>query len=780
MYLALALFNSGIIHFMLDFRGSKGSYFSIICAQSVCFYSAALACAAMSISPYKSVINYLRFCSISILFCGFYERIPELSIVWRTIANVFPSKWIYEALMLCIYDELKMKDVYLGYYGFEDGSIGASITWACVWFALLAFVAVVLISPLTSKISRAPVAANLIRLKSSDYMSPKDVSLHKRTTIADDDGSHASGTRQSSFDPSLISSDIENLRLSVDITTLQMELRQRNTFAAVIAPEYQMTLSFRNVSYMSNDYYQPSSYEDRAGRIAANSASNDPVKPGSNTRPADGGIDSTSHGPPRDVILYDITGKVSPRNLCAIVDGSNEGTERILLRVLSGRADYTGKVSGDIAINGHIIPQGIRVSGVAFVAARDAVTHGCLTVREALTFAALLRRTDQTSCPAVLAWKRRLDSRRGNAVAFSIKDRLPGKSGDLDDRVQEVIDLMGLGEVSEKIIGEYSMAAVGATTAVGGVGVEHGPLHRGITPYQLRCVTIGIELVNKPPLVFIENPFFGLDRYSSKLVSETLRSLAAGGRTVTCSLSSPPPSHMLESFDELMLLGRGMLIYAGSTNKLLSYFDNLGFERRGGQSAVDFILEIVSEQATLRAFGDRKSAMLSLEDLSDLRRTMITDNEPLGIIDDGLTDAATNAGSDSNGEPNKSKRLSTTAMEDAENSVTRHGLIPASNVALGPAARVLARRRWVTAYRTVSHSTHIDLACPIISMPACGINHLFLYLCVISSECLSVECVPVLLFSASFSAHISSKSTMATPHLASTCSPSVTCTRSCS
>jgi ABC-type multidrug transport system ATPase subunit len=618
--------------------------------------------------------------------------------------------------MICIYDEVKMKDIFLGYYGFDDGSIGASLTWVFVWFALLAFIAVVLISPLTSKISRSPVASNMMRLRSSDYSAPNDASMYNRKSFMTmgDNESEASRLTKSSFDSGMKITDIVNhtVRMSVDITTLQMELRQRNTFAATISPEYQMTLSFRNVCYMNNDYYHPhtNAHDDRTGRAANNSVSNNTSEnPGKATRgsaKSDGsGIDSTSHGPPRDVILYDITGKVSPRNLCAIVDGSNEGTERILLRVLSGRADYTGKVSGDIAINGHIIPQGVRVSGVGFVAARDAITHGCLTVREALTFAALLRRTDQTSCPALLAWKRRLDNRNGNAVAFSVRDRLPGKSGDLADRVQEVIDLMGLGEVAEKIIGEYSMVAVGATTP-GGIGVEHGPMHQGLTPYQMRCVTIGIELVNKPPLVFLENPFFGLDRYSSKLVSETLRSLAAGGRTVICSLSSPPPSHMLESFDELLLLGRGMLIYAGSTNKLLSYFDNLGFERRGRQSAVDFILDIVSEQATLRAFGDRKSAMLSLEDLSDLRRTMITDNEALGIIDDGNATAnptatATDARNTNEG-LGVSKRHSATTLEEAENSITRHGLIPASNVALGPAARVLAKRRWVTAYRTVS------------------------------------------------------------------------------
>lgn len=100
------------------------------------------------------------------------------------------------------------------------------------------------------------------------------------------------------------------------------------------------------------------------------------------------------------MLLEGITGKATPGKITAILDGSCEGSERILLRVLSGHADMTGKnaeyllwtkynksyimdayliyrylgeVKGDICINGCTVPQGVRHAGVAFVPVRDAV-----------------------------------------------------------------------------------------------------------------------------------------------------------------------------------------------------------------------------------------------------------------------------------------------------------------------------------------------------------------------------------------------------------------------
>ncbi len=103
---------------------------------------------------------------------------------------------------------------------------------------------------------------------------------------------------------------------------------------------------------------------------------------------------------------------------------------------------------------------------------------------------------------------------------------------------------------------------------------------------------------------------------------------------------------------------------------------------------VDYLLDIVSEQASLRTFGDRKGAVLSLEDLAELRKTMVS-------IRHGSSDATVGSGA-------SDKDESEEGGGPGDAATSGRVLVPIEGIALGPAARVLAMRRWLTAYRTVS------------------------------------------------------------------------------
>jgi hypothetical protein len=107
--------------------------------------------------------------------------------------------------------------------------------------------------------------------------------------------------------------------------------------------------------------------------------------------------------------------------------------------------------------------------------------------------------------------------------------------------------------------------AIGAPAVRRGVAIERGPSRGGISGAHMRCLTIGLELVNRPSLIFLENPLFGLDRHNSMVVCDVLRNLSAGSRTLVCSVQTPPPLHVFDLFDDLLLLGRGLLVYSGPT-----------------------------------------------------------------------------------------------------------------------------------------------------------------------------------------------------------------------
>ena len=125
------------------------------------------------------------------------------------------------------------------------------------------------------------------------------------------------------------------------------------------------------------------------------------------------------------------------------------------------------------------------------------------TVREALTFSALLRQPASTPKAEKLIY------------------------------VEEVITLLEMGSYAEAIVGDVGM----------GLNVE-----------QRKRLTIGVELAAKPALlVFLDEPSSGLDSQSSWSILQLLRKLADHGQAILATIHQPS-GELFNTFDRLLLL----------------------------------------------------------------------------------------------------------------------------------------------------------------------------------------------------------------------------------
>ncbi len=100
-------------------------------------------------------------------------------------------------------------------------------------------------------------------------------------------------------------------------------------------------------------------------------------------------------------------------------------------------------------------------------------------------------------------------------------------------RVQELIELVGLGEVARKRVGGFSL----------GMGQRLG---------------VAAALLGDPATVILDEPANGLDPEGIQWIRNLLKGLAAEGRTVF--LSSHLMSEMAQTADHLIVVGRGRLI----------------------------------------------------------------------------------------------------------------------------------------------------------------------------------------------------------------------------
>nr|XP_043611609.1 ABC transporter G family member 29-like [Erigeron canadensis] len=225
-------------------------------------------------------------------------------------------------------------------------------------------------------------------------------------------------------------------------------------------------------------------------------------------------------------LLRDITGVFRPGVLTALMGVSGAG-KTTLMDVLAGRKTG-GLIEGDIKISGFPKKQETfaRVSGYC---EQNDIHSPQVTVHESLTFSAFLRLPKEVTTEVKMLF------------------------------VDEVMDLVELNDLKDSIVG------------IPGVS--------GLSTQQRKRLTIAVELVANPAIIFMDEPTSGLDARAAAIVMRTVRNTVDTGRTVVCTIHQPG-IHIFEAFDELLLLKRGgQVIYSGplgqNSVKVINYFEKI-------------------------------------------------------------------------------------------------------------------------------------------------------------------------------------------------------------
>ncbi|RVX20051.1 ABC transporter G family member 15 [Vitis vinifera] len=178
----------------------------------------------------------------------------------------------------------------------------------------------------------------------------------------------------------------------------------------------------------------------------------------------------------------------------------------------------------------------------AYVTQHD-VLLGTLTVKETLTYSAHLR------LPTTMTKE------------------------EVNDIVEETILEMGLQNCANGFIGNWHI--------------------RGISGGEKKRLSIALEILTQPRLLFLDEPTSGLDSASAYFIIQTLKNTACNGRTVISSIHQPS-SEVFALFDHLLLLSGGETVYHGEAKRAVEFFAEAGFPCPSRRNPSDHFLRCIN------------------------------------------------------------------------------------------------------------------------------------------------------------------------------------------
>ncbi|XP_077223793.1 ABC transporter G family member STR2-like [Tasmannia lanceolata] len=239
-------------------------------------------------------------------------------------------------------------------------------------------------------------------------------------------------------------------------------------------------------------------------------------------------------------LLNQITG-YAPKGCITAVMGPSGAGKSTFLDGLAGRI-ASGSLKGRVSLDGTEMSPSLIKRTSAYIMQDDRL-FPMLTVYETLMFAA--------------------DFRLGSISQAEKKQR-----------VEKLMEQLGLSSSRNTYIGDEGT--------------------RGVSGGERRRVSIGVDIIHGPPLLFLDEPTSGLDSTSAQSVIEKVHHIARSGSTVILTIHQP--SYRIQMLlDHLIILARGQLVFQGAPKDVAHHLARMGRKIPKGENSIEHFLDVIQE-----------------------------------------------------------------------------------------------------------------------------------------------------------------------------------------
>ncbi|XP_033315643.1 protein scarlet [Bombus bifarius] len=242
-------------------------------------------------------------------------------------------------------------------------------------------------------------------------------------------------------------------------------------------------------------------------------------------------------------LINNVKGAAKPGDLTAIIGASGAGKSS-LMAALAFRTGPELLIHGDIRANGTPVDSSYMMHNSGYMHQED-IFVATMTVIEHLWFMARMKLDGRVQ---VLDIRRKIDSLLRDVGLTSRRDVRIGSS-DTDDKV--------------------------------------------LSGGEKKRLSFATELLTDPKILFLDEPTTGQDSHSANCLISQLKSFAAKGRTVLCTIHQPS-STIFSWFDRIILIAEGRVAFAGGIDQAVEFFASQGYECPRKYNPADFLIAIVA------------------------------------------------------------------------------------------------------------------------------------------------------------------------------------------
>jgi ABC-type multidrug transport system ATPase subunit len=231
------------------------------------------------------------------------------------------------------------------------------------------------------------------------------------------------------------------------------------------------------------------------------------------------------------VILNGISGEFRGSELSAVIGLSGSGKSSLLDCLSSFRMK---NVRGSIEVN----DQKINIRKISSYIMQEQTLHEMLTVSETIS------------------------------LSLNLKNRIGLDDDEKKKKLQEILAKLNICDKSDSLVRDLS----------GG---------------QKKRLSIAVELVHDPKILFLDEPVTNLDHVSATNCIFLLKKLASEGKTVILTIHQPS-ALILSMFDYIYALANGNCIYQGNGKNIVPFLAELDLVCPSTYNPADFLLEIAN------------------------------------------------------------------------------------------------------------------------------------------------------------------------------------------